>query len=156
MYIIPDNPRRPASVKHSPIPPPSSASAAASAGRTTQYGRYVGESEGALRQTFAEASRRAPCLIVFDEVDTLCPRRDQANSEAQRRVVSTMLALLDGVDAQERVRVYVQYAGWSWVHGRLRLRSSSKAVLPPAPSPTLPVAVFPTNDRTGVTPCFTL
>lgn len=67
-------------------------------------GRFVGESEGALRQTFAEASRRAPCLIVFDEVDTLCPRRDQANSEAQRRVVSTMLALLDGVDAQEQAR----------------------------------------------------
>ncbi|CAM9337816.1 unnamed protein product [Scytosiphon promiscuus] len=66
--------------------------------------RFVGESEGALRQTFAEASRRAPCLIVFDEVDTLCPRRDQANSEAQRRVVSTMLALLDGVDAQEQAR----------------------------------------------------
>lgn len=65
--------------------------------------RFVGESEGALRQTFAEASENAPCLIVFDEVDTLCPRRDQAGSEAQRRVVSTMLALLDGIDAQEQV-----------------------------------------------------
>lgn len=74
--------------------------------------RFVGESEGALRQTFSEASRRAPCLIVFDEVDTLCPRRDQANSEAQRRVVSTMLALLDGVDAQEQVgaRSSVRYS----------------------------------------------
>lgn len=65
--------------------------------------RFVGESEGALRQTFAEASQNAPCLVVFDEVDTLCPRRDQAGSEAQRRVVSTMLALLDGIDAQEQV-----------------------------------------------------
>lgn len=63
----------------------------------------MGESEGALRETFAEASRRAPCLIVFDEVDALCPRRDQANSEAHRRMVSTMLALLDGVDAKEQV-----------------------------------------------------
>lgn len=67
--------------------------------------RFVGESEGALRRTFAEASAKAPCLIVFDEVDTLCPRRDEANSEAQRRVVSTMLALLDGVDAKEQVCV---------------------------------------------------
>ncbi|CAM9530610.1 unnamed protein product [Laminaria digitata] len=67
--------------------------------------RFVGESEGALRQTFKEASQNAPCLIVFDEVDTLCPRRDQAGSEAQRRVVSTMLALLDGIDAQEQVVV---------------------------------------------------
>lgn len=65
--------------------------------------RFVGESEGALRRTFAEASLKAPCLIVFDEVDTLCPRRDEASSEAQRRVVSTMLALLDGVDAKEQV-----------------------------------------------------
>lgn len=69
----------------------------------TSVYRFVGESEGALRQMFAEASRCAPCLIVFDEVDTLCPRRDQTNSEAERRVVSTMLALLDGVDAQEQV-----------------------------------------------------
>lgn len=46
----------------------------------------------------------APCLIVFDEMDTLCPRRDQTSSEGQRRVVSTVLALLDGVDARERVR----------------------------------------------------
>lgn len=67
-------------------------------------GRFVGESEGALRGMFAEASRKAPCLIVLDEVDTLCPRRDEANSEAQRRVVSTMLALLDGVDDKEQVR----------------------------------------------------
>lgn len=67
----------------------------------------MGESEGALRRTFAEASRKAPCLIVFDEIDALCPRRDEANSEAQRRVVSTMLALLDGVDAKEQVYLCV-------------------------------------------------
>ena len=81
----------------------------------------MGESEDALRQTFAEASRRAPCLIVFDEVDTLCPRRDQANSEAHRRVVSTMLALLDGVDAKEQVgslRGYPSSACFCSCHGK--------------------------------------
>ena len=102
------NQRKPA---HQPTtlsddPPSPLRAHSAPVGRNSVY-RFVGESEGALRQTFAEASRRAPCLIVFDEVDTLCPRRDQANSEAQRRVVSTMLALLDGVDGQERVRTCV-------------------------------------------------
>ncbi|CAM9444442.1 unnamed protein product [Choristocarpus tenellus] len=67
--------------------------------------RFVGESEAALRSTFWDASRKAPCLIVFDEIDSLCPRRDQANSEGQRRIVSTLLALLDGVDIREQVVV---------------------------------------------------
>ncbi|CAN0343314.1 unnamed protein product, partial [Discosporangium mesarthrocarpum] len=67
--------------------------------------RFVGESEAALRRTFQEASRRAPCLVVFDEIDSLCPRRSQAGSEVQQRIVSTLLSLLDGVDASEQVVV---------------------------------------------------
>lgn len=37
--------------------------------------KYVGESERAVRQVFARARASAPCIIFFDEVDALCPRR---------------------------------------------------------------------------------
>ena len=39
------------------------------------YGQYVGESERAVRQVFQRAKNSAPCVIFFDEVDALCPRR---------------------------------------------------------------------------------
>ncbi|CAM9665337.1 unnamed protein product [Chrysoparadoxa australica] len=61
--------------------------------------KWIGESEAALTAVFNEARARAPSLIVFDEIDALCPRRDAANTEVERRVVSTLLALLDGVGA---------------------------------------------------------
>lgn len=37
--------------------------------------QYVGESERAVRQVFQRARNSAPCVIFFDEVDALCPRR---------------------------------------------------------------------------------
>lgn len=37
--------------------------------------QYVGESERAVRQVFQRAKNSAPCVIFFDEVDALCPRR---------------------------------------------------------------------------------
>lgn len=73
--------------------------------RPSCVNRFVGESERALHEVFADASQRAPSLIIFDEIDTLCPRREEATSEAQRRVVSTMLALLDGISSQQQVRL---------------------------------------------------
>ena len=53
-----------------------------------------------LRDLFAEAARQAPSVIFIDEIDVLCPKRDEAASDLERRVVATMLTLLDGaVDA---------------------------------------------------------
>ena len=67
--------------------------------------QVVGESEAALSGAFAEAVAKAPSLVVIDEVDVLCPARRNAASEADARLTSTLLALLDGVDAKERVVV---------------------------------------------------
>ncbi|KAI0055886.1 AAA family ATPase [Artomyces pyxidatus] len=69
---------------------------------------YHGESEASLRRVFADARAKAPCIIVLDEVDAICPRReDSAGGEVEKRVVATLLTEMDGVDGDEDVRVVV-------------------------------------------------
>lgn len=59
---------------------------------------YHGETEARLRDVFAEASRKSPCIVVLDEVDALCPKReDGAGGEVEKRVVATLLTILDGM-----------------------------------------------------------
>ncbi|KAH8118087.1 ribosome biogenesis ATPase RIX7 [Phellopilus nigrolimitatus] len=66
---------------------------------------YVGESERAVRQVFTRARASSPCVIFFDELDALVPRRDDSLSESSARMVNTLLTELDGLD--ERRGVYV-------------------------------------------------
>ena len=65
----------------------------------------MGESEKAVRQVFARARASSPCVIFFDELDALVPRRDDTLSEASARVVNTLLTELDGLES--RVQTYV-------------------------------------------------
>lgn len=67
--------------------------------------KYVGESERAVRQVFARARASAPCVIFFDELDALVPRRDDSMSESSARVVNTLLTELDGLDSRKAVYV---------------------------------------------------
>ncbi|OCH94848.1 AAA-domain-containing protein [Obba rivulosa] len=67
--------------------------------------KYVGESERAVRQVFSRARASAPCVIFFDELDALVPRRDDNLSESSARVVNTLLTELDGLDGRRRVYV---------------------------------------------------
>ncbi|KAA1467212.1 AAA-domain-containing protein [Dentipellis sp. KUC8613] len=67
--------------------------------------KYVGESERAVRQVFARARASSPCVIFFDELDALVPRRDDSLSESSARVVNTLLTELDGLDARRGVFV---------------------------------------------------
>lgn len=69
---------------------------------------FHGETEERLRSIFEEARKRSPCIIVLDEVDALCPRRDGGEGgEVERRVVAMLLTLMDGMtsDAKEHVVV---------------------------------------------------
>lgn len=68
-------------------------------------GRLVGETESNLRQAFEEAKARAPTVMVLDEVEALCLRRDAASSDLDKRMVATFLALMDGFQGMERVVV---------------------------------------------------
>ncbi|KAK2070713.1 hypothetical protein P8C59_005188 [Phyllachora maydis] len=67
--------------------------------------KYVGESERSVRQLFARARSSAPCVLFFDEMDALVPRRDDSLSDASARVVNTLLTELDGVG--DRSGIYV-------------------------------------------------
>ncbi|EIW70123.1 hypothetical protein TREMEDRAFT_68499 [Tremella mesenterica DSM 1558] len=67
--------------------------------------KYVGESERAVRQVFARARASSPCVIFFDELDALVPRRDESMSESSARVVNTLLTELDGLNSRKSVYV---------------------------------------------------
>lgn len=67
--------------------------------------KYVGESERAVRLVFQRALSSAPCIIFFDELDALVPRRSAEGSSSAERVVNQMLTEMDGV--QQRSQVFV-------------------------------------------------
>ena len=67
--------------------------------------KYVGESEKAVRQLFKRARASAPCIIFFDELDSLCPKRGSENNSSSERVVNQLLTEMDGLD--ERRDVFV-------------------------------------------------
>ncbi len=69
-------------------------------------GAYHGETEERLRAVFEEAKKREPCIVVLDEIDALCPRRDGGDGgEVERRVVATLLTLMDGMSGvDDKVR----------------------------------------------------
>ncbi|XP_053795838.1 ribosome biogenesis protein SPATA5 isoform X2 [Vidua chalybeata] len=62
--------------------------------------KFYGESESRLRQIFAEASLCHPSIIFIDELDALCPKREGAQNEVEKRVVASLLTLMDGIGSE--------------------------------------------------------
>ncbi|MEM3744693.1 MAG: CDC48 family AAA ATPase, partial [Candidatus Micrarchaeaceae archaeon] len=67
--------------------------------------KFVGESEERLRQIFKDAKEHAPSIIFMDEIDAIAPKREEATNEVERRMVSQLLALLDGIGSRGQVIV---------------------------------------------------
>lgn len=67
--------------------------------------RKGGESEANLRQAFQEAQENAPSIIFMDELDSIAPKRDQAQGETEKRVVSQLLTLMDSLKPSSNVIV---------------------------------------------------
>lgn len=63
--------------------------------------KFVGESEANVRAVFAAARAAAPALVFIDELDALCPKRDARVGDMDKRLVATLLTLLDGLDTGE-------------------------------------------------------
>merc|ERR1712224_630241 len=63
----------------------------------------AGEAEGNLRKAFEEAEKNAPAIIFIDEIDSIAPKRDKTNGEVERRIVSQMLTLMDGMKGRGQV-----------------------------------------------------
>lgn len=68
--------------------------------------RYIGESEKGIREVFKKAKMASPCIVFFDEIDSLTPKRGgSADSRVTERVVSQFLAELDGIEELKGVVV---------------------------------------------------
>ena len=67
--------------------------------------KFYGESEARLREIFKEAREKAPSIVFIDEIDSIAPKREEVTGEVERRVVSQMLSLMDGLEARGKVIV---------------------------------------------------
>ena len=67
--------------------------------------KMAGESEGNLRKAFEEAEKNAPAIVFIDEVDSIAPKRDKAQGEVEKRIVSQLLTLMDGIKGRSQVVV---------------------------------------------------
>ena len=67
--------------------------------------KFYGESEARLREIFKEAREKAPSIIFIDEIDSIAPKREEVTGEVERRVVSQMLSLMDGLEGRGKVIV---------------------------------------------------
>ena len=67
--------------------------------------KFYGESEARLREIFKEAEENAPSIIFIDELDAIAPKRSEVTGEVERRVVSQLLALMDGLKTRGQVIV---------------------------------------------------
>ncbi len=67
--------------------------------------KMAGEAEGNLRKAFEEAEKNSPAIIFIDELDSIAPKREKTNGEVERRVVSQLLTLMDGLKGRGHVVV---------------------------------------------------
>jgi len=65
--------------------------------------KMAGEAESNLRKAFEEAEKNSPAIIFIDEIDSIAPKREKTNGEVERRVVSQMLTLMDGLKGRGQV-----------------------------------------------------
>jgi transitional endoplasmic reticulum ATPase len=67
--------------------------------------KFYGESEARLREIFKEAREKAPSIIFIDEIDSIAPKREEVMGEVERRVVSQLLSVMDGLESRGKVIV---------------------------------------------------
>ncbi|MEM4183803.1 MAG: CDC48 family AAA ATPase, partial [Candidatus Caldarchaeum sp.] len=67
--------------------------------------KFYGESEARLREVFQEAEQNAPSIVFIDELDAIAPKRGEVTGEVERRVVSQLLTLMDGLKSRGQVIV---------------------------------------------------
>lgn len=67
--------------------------------------KFYGESEKKIRDIFEEAEKTAPAIIFIDEIDAIAPKREEVQGEVERRVVSQILTMMDGLKSRGKVIV---------------------------------------------------
>nr|XP_014970953.2 nuclear valosin-containing protein-like isoform X5 [Macaca mulatta] len=114
---------------------------------------YVGESERAVRQVFQRAKNSAPCVIFFDEVDALCPRRSDQETGASVRVVNQLLTEMDGLEARQQVFIMAATNRPDIIDPAiLRPGRLDKTLFVGLPPPTDRLAILKTITKNGTKP----
>ena len=67
--------------------------------------KFYGESEKKIRDIFEDAEKNAPSIIFIDEIDAIAPKREEVQGEVERRVVSQLLTMMDGLKTRGKVIV---------------------------------------------------
>src|SRR5919205_3326425 len=67
--------------------------------------KFYGESEERLRDTFKQAQENAPSIIFIDEIDSIAPKREEVTGDVEKRIVSQLLSLMDGIEARGKLVV---------------------------------------------------
>jgi transitional endoplasmic reticulum ATPase len=67
--------------------------------------KFYGESEGRLREIFKEAEENAPSIIFIDEIDSIAPKREEVSGDVEKRIVSQLLTLMDGIKSRGKLVV---------------------------------------------------
>jgi transitional endoplasmic reticulum ATPase len=67
--------------------------------------KFYGESEERLRQIFKEAEENGPSIIFIDEIDSIAPKREEVSGDVEKRVVSQLLTLMDGIKSRGKLVV---------------------------------------------------
>lgn len=65
--------------------------------------KFYGESEKRLRETFEQAQEKSPSILFIDELDSIAPKREDVSGEVERRVVSQLLTLMDGINSRGKI-----------------------------------------------------
>jgi transitional endoplasmic reticulum ATPase len=67
--------------------------------------KFYGQSEENLRKIFEEAEKNSPSIVFIDEIDAIAPKRSEVHGEVERRVVSQLLTLMDGLKGRGKLIV---------------------------------------------------
>lgn len=67
--------------------------------------KFYGESEERLRETFKQAQDNAPSIIFIDEIDSIAPKREEVSGDVEKRIVSQLLTIMDGLESRGKVVV---------------------------------------------------
>lgn len=109
------------------------------------FGKYIGQSEQKIRDVFERAQAAAPCVVFFDEFDSVAPQRGLDNSGVTDRVVNQLLCYLDGVEGRKDVFVVAASSRPDLIDAALlRPGRLDKSVACPIPS---------LEDRTEILRC---
>ncbi|CAJ0578062.1 unnamed protein product, partial [Mesorhabditis spiculigera] len=82
--------------------------------------KLAGESESNLRKAFEECEKNSPAILFIDEIDAIAPKREKTHGEVERRIVSQLLTLMDGLKQRAHVVVIAATNRPNSIDGALR------------------------------------